>query len=169
MDHLLHPNHCSTVLNNIKMLIIHLQNNNSMWFNLILVEFDPNNSFTKQLLLMLFFKRGNWSLARLYNMHMVKQSISGVLFSFFTRQFFFTMNWWLWWSNMTFLLSPVVAILGLLLHWLHSIYWAYVVYVNHIYSTCEGRVRWEIKLGSTDLHLKNPKPSEIDFLQRLCR
>lgn len=111
MEHLLHPNHCSTVLNNIKMLIIHLQNSNSMWFNLILVEFDPNNSFTKQLLLMLFFKRGNWSLARLYNMHMVKQSISGVLFSFsqgnssslWTGDYdeviwhFYCSQWWRFW------------------------------------------------------------------------
>ena len=121
-----------------------------MWFK---VRLDPNNIFTKQLLLTLFCKRGNWSLARLYNMHRVKQSITGVPFPFSPRHFF-SVNWWLWRSNVTLLLSPVVAILSLLLHWLHSIYWAHAVYVNHIYSTFEETVKWEIKLGSPDLCLK---------------
>ena len=67
-------------------------------------------------------------------------------------------------------MSPVVAILSLLLHWLHSIYWAHAVYVNHIYSTFEETVKWEIKLGSPDLGLKKktkPKQSELDLVQCL--
>lgn len=42
--------------------------------------------------------------------------------------------------------------------------------MNHIYSTFEETVKWEIKLGSPDLGLKKKKPpkqSELDFVQCL--
>lgn len=43
--------------------------------------------------------------------------------------------------------------------------------MNHIYSTFEETVKWEIKLGSPDLGFKKkkktPKQSELDFVQCL--
>lgn len=100
-------NHSYIGLNHIKLLIFYLQNSNIMWFK---VRLDPNNIFTKQLLLMLFCKRGNWSLARLYTMHRVKQSITGVFFLFhrgnsslWTGDYdevtwhFYCPQWWQFW------------------------------------------------------------------------